>query len=266
MSSTAVNAMNQSAGSTVRVLVPSVQITALCKYWSSTHREYSDENCPSVLACTAVHGNRVRHLVHEAQFVPTCFPLFDGCLSISAACRSRPVIYLFRVVMFPMSLVLIWFWWLNRRQMADFECSSAVYRQSVFLLSTTGSVFLVLYVGFLGTDGPVYDFLRRLGIYVFFGATGIAQLMTTLAWRQAANPETAKRSVNLAWRGQCVIVLILLCVGPLNLILKEVLSDANRVENVIEWNFALLMFSWYGLQAIVFQGVSRNLKFVHTSQ
>ncbi len=195
----------------------------------------------------------------QTQLVPTCFPLLDGCLSISAACRSKPVIYLFRAVMFPMSLVLIWFWWLNHRRLANFTPVTTVYRQSVFLLSTTGSVFLVLYVGFLGTDGPVYEFLRRLGIYVFFGATGIAQLMTTLAWRPAASSGKAKRSVSLAWRVQCVIVLILLCVGPLNLILKEVLIDARQVENVIEWNFALAMFSWYGLQAIVFQGASDNL-------
>lgn len=196
----------------------------------------------------------------QAQLVPTCFPLLDGCLSISAACRSKPVVYLFRVVMFPMSLVLIWFWWLNLRRMADFTHSSAAYRQTVFLLSTTGSVFLVLYIGFLGTDGPVYEFLRRLGIYVFFGATGIAQLMTTLAWRQAANYGKTRRSATLAWRVQCAIVLVLLCVGPLNLILKEVLTDARQVENVIEWNFALAMFSWYGLQAIVFQGVFRKLE------
>ena len=196
----------------------------------------------------------------QTQLVPACFPLLDGCLSISAACRSKPVIYLFRAIMFPMSLVLICFWWLNHRRLADFTHSSVVYRQTVLLLSITGSVFLALYVGFLGTDGIVYEFLRRLGIYVFFGATGIAQLMTTLAWRSAANSAKAKRSVSLAWRIQCAIVMVLLCVGPLNLILKEVLINARQVENVIEWNFALAMFSWYGLQAIVFQGASRQLE------
>ncbi|NND70736.1 MAG: hypothetical protein HKN43_04075 [Rhodothermales bacterium] len=33
--------------------------------------------------------------------------------------------------------------------------------------------------------------------------------------------------------------------------LKNVLADSDQVENVIEWNFGLIMFSWYGFQAML---------------
>lgn len=200
-----------------------------------------------VIVCTVWSMN--------AGLAPVCFPLIDGCLSISAACRSRPVIYLFRTGMFPMVIVLICFWWLNHAVLARWLPHRRTLRTTVLALSMTGSTFLALYVAYLGTDGPIYEFLRRLGIYVFFGATGFAQLFTTVLMRTpvrhwAQTSERARTSL-LVWRIQCVIVVSMLLIGPLNLMLKEILVDSNSVENVIEWNFALVMFGWYGLQALL---------------
>ena len=194
----------------------------------------------------------------RAGLAPVCFPLIDGCLSISAACRSKPVIYLFRTGMFPMVIVLIWFWWSNNAVLARRLPQRKVLRMTVLVLSMTGSTFLALYIAYLGTDGPIYEFLRRLGIYVFFGATGFAQLFTTLLMRspvrQWAQADERARASLLVWRIQCLIVISMLLIGPLNLILKEILPDSRQVENVIEWNFALIMFGWYGLQALLISG------------
>ena len=194
----------------------------------------------------------------HAGLVPVCFPLIDGCLSISAACRSKPVIYLFRTGMFPMVILLIWFWSLNNAVLASWLPKRKVLRLTVLVLSITGSTFLAFYIGFLGTDGPVYEILRRLGIYVFFGATGFAQLLTTFfmhtSVRQWAHTEEQAHTTLLVWRIQCFIVVSMLLIGPLNLLLKEILLDSRRVENVIEWNFALAMFGWYGLQALLIRG------------
>lgn len=189
--------------------------------------------------------------------VPDCFPLLDGCLSISAACRPKPVVYLFRTVMLPMSVVLVLFWWLNNAVLARCSPERDVLRRTVLLLSITGSMFMVLYVLYLGTQGPVYEFLRRIGIYVFFGGTGIAQLLTTIGMRSVAGASAhvavLRIPCKLVWKSQLVIVLLMLIVGPLNLLLKEIVVDSRKVENVIEWNFALAMFTWYGLQALVCQ-------------
>ena len=53
-------------------------------------------------------------------------------------------------------------------------------------------------------------------------------------------------------------VLFMLIAGPLNLILKEMLDDSRRVENVIEWNFGLAMFCWYGLHALVCRAITKE--------
>lgn len=194
---------------------------------------------------------------------PACFPLTQGCVSISGSVRSEPVIYLFRTVMLPMSAVLFVFWWLNSVELSRCLVHRRTLRRWILCLSLVGTAFLPLYVIFLGTDGPVYEFLRRLGIYVFFGATGIAQLLTTLALRsriQTDNPRSLfDSSAQIALNFQFFIVLFMLMVGPLNLIQKQIVEDYKSVENIIEWNFGLLMFCWYALQGLVFkQPLQRN--------
>ncbi len=193
----------------------------------------------------------------QSGLAPVCFPLLDGCLSISAACRPEPVVYLFRTAMLPMSIVMAWFWLLNNAVLTRCLPERDVLGRTVLLLSITGSVFLILYVFFLGTEGRFYEFLRRIGIYVFFGGTGIAQLLATIGMRsvlRSAGQETVlRKSRLLAWRLQLIVVLAMLIVGPLNLLLKEILVDSRTVENVIEWNFGLAMFCWFGLHALVVQ-------------
>ncbi len=174
----------------------------------------------------------------------------------------KPVVYLFRTMMLPMSLVLIWFWITNNAVLNQCVPKQQILRRSVFVLSVTGSLFLILYVLYLGTEGPIYEFLRRIGIYVFFGGTGIAQLLTTIGTRSAAFAITksAQHTLSglLAWRIQLMVVLFMLIAGPLNLILKETLDDSRRAEYVIEWNFGLAMFCWYGLHALVCHAITKN--------
>ena len=69
---------------------------------------------------------------------------------------------------------------------------SPALRRTVVALAPVGAAFLFPYVVFLGTDSPVYEFLRRIGIYVFFGATGIAQLIATLAFDRRPAGRTAR--------------------------------------------------------------------------
>lgn len=195
----------------------------------------------------------------QAGLAPACFPLTEGCVSISGSVRSVPVIYLFRAVMLPMSVVLFAFWWLNSIELSRYLTARTTLRRWILCLSLTGTAFLPLYVIFLGTDGPVYEFLRRLGIYVFFGATGIAQLLTTLALRSQIFTDNARLPFydarHMALNIQFIFVVFMLLVGPLNLIQKQILEDHRSVENIIEWNFGLLMFGWYVLQGLVFNNL-----------
>ena len=199
----------------------------------------------------------------QSGLATVCFPLIDGCLSISAACRPKPVVYLFRTMMLPMSVLLIGFWIQNDYILKHSLPMQAVRRRWIFLLSVTGSLFLILYVLYLGTEGPMYAFLRRIGVYIFFGGTGVAQLLTTLHIRSIAlsSNKAPQQTVAtlISWKLQWVIVLFMLTAGPLNLLFKQVLQDATRIENVIEWNFGLAMFCWYGLHTLITRRIAAQL-------
>ena len=202
-----------------------------------------------------------------AGLVPPCFPFTDGCLSISAACRSEPVIYFFRATMLPVSALSLYFW-LKLVHLPDAfpvkgQRSWRLWR-AIRICGAVGSVFLVLYVSFLGTDGRVYEFLRRVGVYVFFGGVAVAQLTVTLAitnrvmhrgaYAGTTNgpPEvtTGSRTMALA---MLVSVLLMLLLGPLNMLLKATLEDPDAWENRIEWVFGVLLCGWYILWAGVWR-------------
>ncbi|PID62809.1 MAG: hypothetical protein CSB44_03100 [Gammaproteobacteria bacterium] len=199
----------------------------------------------------------------SAELAPRCFPFTDGCLSISAACRSTPVIHFFRIVMLPISIVSLFFWWRLAVLPVPTVDARSMYWRIVRALGIVGSIFFVLYVCHLGTKGEMYEFLRRLGIYVFFGGVGMAQLMATIGYRRIAGAATPASLVTEAHRsesrivhrgaatGMTIVIVTLLLLGPLNLILKALLEDPDAAENRIEWIFALLMFGWYLLWAMM---------------
>lgn len=194
-----------------------------------------------------------------------CIPYFDGCTSISATGRYAPASYLFRAVMLPTSILLCAYWMLNVVWLsAAAEAAKVQARsyRSIAALGIAGSLSLILYVTFLGTTEPFYEFMRRFGVYLYFLFSVIAQLLLALASLKIA------RSSGDPVLGRIARIQLLLSVAPfalgiLNTVLKSVLENADRPENVIEWIFALMMqvffllsfYSWrstgFGLQATV---------------
>jgi len=164
---------------------------------------------------------------------------------ISAACRSVPVIYFFRTGMLPCSLLLVLYWLINDSYLSQLQLNLDHLRKVILICGISGALFLILYVIFLGVDGELYRFLRRFGIYVFFGGTALAQLLCVVARRKLAGEITP----TVATQG--LIVATMLVFGPINLIQKALLEKelADRIENVIEWNFGLLLCLFFIVSA-----------------
>lgn len=175
------------------------------------------------------------------ETLPACFPPLDGCLSISATGRKPPGSFLFRALMLPHSLLLVFLWYLSvlwlRSLEADLRKSTAT---AILISGCIGALALIVYVTFLGTREPLYEFMRRFGIYFAFLGTAIAQLLVALALARISKALHNERLLRLAR------VLLTLCaaafaLGILNSVLKAVLPDANASENQIEWIASVLM-------------------------
>jgi hypothetical protein len=175
--------------------------------------------------------------------LPACIPYLEGCTSISATGRYPPASYLFRAVMLPTTILLCAYWVLNVAWLRALENAAGLPsrpHRAIAILGIAGALSLVLYVTFLGSAEPFYEFMRRFGVYLYFLFSVLAQLL--LAHHSLAHFNLYG---NAALRRISQIQLLLsvapFLLGIVNLVLKSLLEDADAVENTIEWIFALMM-------------------------
>ncbi|MEE4293991.1 MAG: hypothetical protein V2I79_08460 [Xanthomonadales bacterium] len=177
----------------------------------------------------------------EPRFV--CNPYWDGCVSISRAARSGPGLHLFRALMMPCAVLLFFGWYFVREWLAALDAASSRSARAVFVLGAAGAAFLVVYVAWLGTEGDLYRWLRRYGVIFYFAGTGMAQLLLLrLLW------PIRKTLAGGRLRGSILVLTAMVsmqwAMGLLSLAKALFLDDpdlVDRIENVIEWLFALPM-------------------------
>lgn len=179
------------------------------------------------------------------EVLPPCFPVVDGCFSISAAGRRPPGSFLFRAVMMPQSMLLLILWFFVVLWLRSLDPALRRSTRSAILMSgLIGSLALILYVTFLGTKEPFYEVMRRTGVYFAFLGNGVAQIITAVVFQRIAR-SLQTRPTTLAARilyGHWVVALSL---GLLNVVLKRVIEDHDAIENRIEWIVFVVMQSYF---------------------
>ncbi|MEX2494937.1 MAG: hypothetical protein WD448_02555 [Woeseia sp.] len=191
--------------------------------------------------------------IHTAG-IPSCNPFLDGCTSVSATGRHPPASYLFKGTMLPQSIILCCYWLFNVAWLRATAVAAGQSPRGASVVGTfgvTGSLFLIIYVTFLGTEAPFYEFMRRYGVYLYFLLSVIAQILLASKILPLAHQLRLPRLIALT-RLQLLLGWFPFALGALNLLLKAILEDSGPAENRIEWIFALQMqlyflvtfFSW----------------------
>ena len=108
----------------------------------------------------------------KLNLAPACIPNFEGCTSISRAGRNIPVKYFFKPMMFLYSFFLFLYWYKFIEILDKFKISEKKFSFFSFL----SVIFLILYIIFLG-EGKIYEFFRRIGIYIYIFFTVITQFL-----------------------------------------------------------------------------------------
>ncbi len=167
------------------------------------------------------------------EAVPLCFPYVDGCTSISSTGRTQPSAWIFKPVMLASAACMVLFF-VKAAQLT--RPDPGTRRDTLALLGIVAAAALVLYVVFLGTEGPVYRLLRRYGVTLYFGFTYLAQLLMARRLLRRVSPAAPHYA---RWMlGVCGLLLV---IGVVSIPISNFVADKDRIENVIEWNFALLM-------------------------
>ncbi len=195
--------------------------------------------------------------------LPACIPYIEGCTSISATGRYPPSSFLFKSVMMPEAILMAAYWlfsvaWLRALSRAAGRGDKV--GTSIAVFGIAGAVFLIVYVTFLGTQGPVYDFMRRFGVYLYFLFTVVAQLIL-VAKVMSVSSSLRIPAVIAITKIQLAVTLIPFALGLLNLVLKAVLEDAVATERIIEWIFALLMHSYFLLSYFSWRATGYDASF-----
>lgn len=179
------------------------------------------------------------------------WPHLDGNTSVSRACRHPPAVHVFRALALPTTTLLALFWWVATAWLRERRVAGPRVAAWILGLGLAGALFLALYATYLGTDGPFYRALRRYGIYVFFGGTGIAQLLLT--WVLArADPERLPELEPWVRRGLVTCVRFMLAAGPVNIV-TDWLVEHDAIANALEWWFAVALAAVAALVARVWR-------------
>lgn len=185
----------------------------------------------------------------DAAAIPACVPYWDGCASISATGRYEPASFIFKPAMMSEWVILVFYWLFNVAWLRSLAASAGPGDRpgaAIGAFGTGGALALILYVTFLGTQAPFYEFMRRFGIYLYFLLSVIAQIMLarqTLRLSHVLGLETVRKIA----RAQLFLALVPFALGALNLTLKATLENPDPAENIIEWIFALLMHIYFVL-------------------
>lgn len=167
----------------------------------------------------------------DPEFI--CNPYLEGCVSTSRAVRTGPGLVWFKAAMMPLVVILLLAWRSVGDWMAGLSSEMPNIRRWTLRLGIAGAIALVFYVIFLGTDGPVYTFMRRYGIYLFFGCTALAQLVAAgFVWGvyPAGSPRVTASFIAL--------VSTQWAIGVFSVLKRVFFEDPeviDRVENITEW-------------------------------
>jgi hypothetical protein len=207
-------------------------------------------------------------------YIPFCIPYLEGCTSISRAARHGLGNHVFQFLMLPCAVLQMLFWASARGWLGHLHPHPRA-GVSIPWLGLVAGMFLILYANFLGTEGAIYQLLRRYGVIVYFAMTYLAQLALLRRLRDLArishHPSRIKSGTGSTADGgeKCGLALpraaypagVAICMAMLVLgivstwasaaIADRTLKDA--VENVLEWNLGAFLTAWFLLMAWLYR-------------
>lgn len=169
----------------------------------------------------------------NADILPSCIPYIEGCTSISATGRYPPGDRLFRAVMLPQSVLLAGTWYFAALWLRSLSPRSKAATPAL-VCGLVGAGALIVYVGYLGSKEPIYELMRRFGIYFYFLGTAIGQMILTLALARSRLRQAMLWIVAVPW-----------ILGLANFAQKALRADPGMMENTIEWVVSVFIQIWF---------------------
>ena len=172
----------------------------------------------------------------KLNLVTACIPNIEGCTSISRAGRYVPVKYFFKPMMFLYAIFLFLFWYNFLEKIKTISVSEKKFTW----FATFSILFLILYIVFLG-EGKIYEFFRRIGIYIYIFFTVITQFL--ISKKLYLIKQKIKKIYNIKFiKVNYFLTLFLVIFGIILLpILLIKIDNFSEIKNIISWNYFFLI-------------------------
>ena len=190
-------------------------------------------------------GNLTFLLAVNEGFIEICFPYFDGCSSISKAGRKGLAAIFFKLTIIPVMTLLSVYWVITYNLIRNTYGINKIQGKIMLLFGIIGSFFGIIYTSFLGSEGDIYQLLRRFGIYFFFLGTYLGQILET---NLIGNIEATKLSFYP--KTMRFITFFIGCIILISMPVYGFFDEDDWLENILEWNITLLIFLYFILSSL----------------
>jgi hypothetical protein len=173
--------------------------------------------------------------------VEDCSVFLDGCISISAAGRQEPAVFVFRATIIPVGVLLMLVWWLNVRWLALLGARNRLMRVTIHLLGTASPLLLICYIALIGSAGDIDHAIRQTVITTYFPATLVAKIIVALMLL-SRNPPALPRW--LPW-SMLIIAATVLGFAIASVVFGALMEDPSIAHNLMQWNGTFAFAAWY---------------------
>lgn len=201
---------------------------------------------PIITALLPIVGINIAYLIAASyDHVPFCVVYLEGCTTISSTGRAVPESLWFRALIIPSAVISMICW---RMIGAWLQCLEGQLYRGTIIIQTLGiiaGIFLIVYTVALGFIGPEYTLQRRLGVITFFGFTYLAELLLARRLWYIALNQPGVYPLRLA-KQKLYLCVFLLVVGLASIPISNFVGE-DALENIVEWNFSVIVYSYFFL-------------------
>ena len=217
---------------------------------------------PALIFILAFVGVAVSLMLSRAfDLVPHCRVFVDGCISISAAGRREPAVFVFRGTIIPAGVVLVLTWWLNVQWLKLLSAGGRVPARSLHLLGTLSPVLLIAYIALVGSAGEIDHAIRQAVISTYFPATLVAKIILAVALLKLQPAGLPRR---LPWL-MLTIAVVVLGLAVNSVVVSAFMDDPSVVHNLTQWHGTFAFAAWYLLLAYAWRQTGFDLPVQHRS-
>ncbi len=180
------------------------------------------------------------------ELVPDCRVFIDGCISMSAAGRQEPAVFVFRATVIPMATLLMVVWWLNTAWLGALGAAGAGTRALLHLIGTLSPALLIVYIALIGAPGEEVHAIRQLAIQTYFPVALLAKILLASALLRHPPPELWRW---LPW-SMLIIAVAVLLVAVVSVILEAAMADPSKAHNLLQWHATSAFAVWYVLLGV----------------